>query len=154
MLPRNTSIGCCAIKDICPKLRSNCPIVLSFCSEHGSITAVLCAKIQNDWITHKQIVGKRDFARFGFDMSFGRRSYIAQHRVHSTCPGLFHRLCHKRLHSHSGWHHSGCYWRRSHNYHKRLRHHLRPHQLVLGLPPGGSCRNHPGHLVETCQKWD
>ena len=29
--------------------RFNCPIVLKFCTEHGSDTAVPCAKFQNDW---------------------------------------------------------------------------------------------------------
>ena len=31
--------------------RLNNPIVLKFCKEHGSITAVLWAKCQNDWTT-------------------------------------------------------------------------------------------------------
>ena len=31
----------------------NCPIILKFCTEHGSITAVLCAKFQNDWASGK-----------------------------------------------------------------------------------------------------
>ena len=30
----------------------SCPIVLKFCTEHGSYSAVLCAKFQNDWTTH------------------------------------------------------------------------------------------------------
>ena len=29
------------------------PIVVTFCTEHGSDTAVLCAKFQNDWTTAK-----------------------------------------------------------------------------------------------------
>ena len=43
------------------------------------ITVMLCVKFQNDWMIEKEIVGKRDFARFAFKMSFGRISYIAQH---------------------------------------------------------------------------
>ena len=50
----------------------NCPISLKFCTEHGSDTAVLCAKFQLAWV-----FGKRGFARFEFKMSFGRISYIA-----------------------------------------------------------------------------
>ena len=30
-----------------------CPIILKLCTEHGSITAMLCAKFQNDWATEK-----------------------------------------------------------------------------------------------------
>ena len=29
----------------------SCLIILKFCTEHGSTTAVLCAKYQNDWAT-------------------------------------------------------------------------------------------------------
>ena len=54
----------------------NCWIVLKFCTEHGSITAVLCAKFQNDLATKMGIVDERDFARFKFKMRFGRISYI------------------------------------------------------------------------------
>ena len=32
-------------------LNFNRPIILKFCTEHGSDTAVLCAKFQNDWTT-------------------------------------------------------------------------------------------------------
>ena len=28
-----------------------CAIILQLCTEHGSITAVFCAKYQNDWVT-------------------------------------------------------------------------------------------------------
>ena len=44
-------------------------IILKFCTEHGSITAVLYAKFQNDWATQEWIRDKRDFARFEFQMS-------------------------------------------------------------------------------------
>ena len=54
----------CAIWDIPPKLKSreisfvfdirfSCLITLKFCTEHGSITAVLCVQFQNDWATVK-----------------------------------------------------------------------------------------------------
>ena len=33
----------------------NCLFVLKFCREHGSYTAVLCAKVQNDWATAKYL---------------------------------------------------------------------------------------------------
>ena len=56
----------------------NYPIVSKFSTEHGSNTAVLCAKFQNDdWITETDVMEERDFARFEFKMSFGRISYIA-----------------------------------------------------------------------------
>ena len=29
----------------------SCQITLKFCTEHGSITAMLCAKFKNDWMT-------------------------------------------------------------------------------------------------------
>ena len=53
----------------------NGPIVVKFCTEHGGITTVLCAKFQNDW-TIKTCYAR---ARFEFRLSFGRISYIAQH---------------------------------------------------------------------------
>ena len=37
----------------------SCPIILKFCTEHGSITAMLCAKFQNDWATVKYVMGKK-----------------------------------------------------------------------------------------------
>ena len=55
----------------------SCQIVLECCMEHGSITATLHATFQNDLIIKQYDTNKRDFARFGFKMSFGRVSYIA-----------------------------------------------------------------------------
>ena len=52
------------------------PIVLKFCTEHGSDTAVL---LQSDRTTETDVTAERDFARFEFKMSFERVSYIAQH---------------------------------------------------------------------------
>ena len=48
-----------------------------FCTEHGSITAVLCTKFKNDFTTAKYVVNKREFAKFEFKMSFGRIHYTA-----------------------------------------------------------------------------
>ena len=60
-------------------IRFNRPILLKFCTEHGSITAMLFEKLQNDWTTGADVMNGGDFARFEFKMSFGRISYIAQH---------------------------------------------------------------------------
>ena len=56
-------------------IRFNYPIVLKL----NIITAVLCAKFQDDCTSALDVKGERDFARFEFKMSFGRISYIAQH---------------------------------------------------------------------------
>ena len=60
----------------------NCRIILKFYTEHGnisiSISAMLCAKFQNDWSTEAWFVDKHDdFVRFGFKMHIGRTSIIA-----------------------------------------------------------------------------
>ena len=60
-------------------IRLNKPSVLIFCTEHGSITAVLCAKFRNDCTIETDVTGKRDFARLEIKMSFGQISYIAKH---------------------------------------------------------------------------
>ena len=39
----------------------SCPIILKSCTEHGSDTVVLCAKIQNDWTSEMDALGKQDF---------------------------------------------------------------------------------------------
>ena len=39
-------------------------IILKFCTEHGSHTAVLCAKFQKDIATIKDVMRKRDFTIF------------------------------------------------------------------------------------------
>ena len=44
-------------------------IALKFCTEHGSITAVLCAKFQIDWTIETGVMDERDFARFEFKMN-------------------------------------------------------------------------------------
>ena len=55
------------------------PITLKFCTEHGSITAMLCAKFQTDWTIETDVMDGQVFARFEFKMSLGRISYIAQY---------------------------------------------------------------------------
>ena len=54
------------------------PIFWKIRTEHGSITAVLCAKFHNDWTREWNSMDKRDFTRLGFQMSFGWLSHIAQ----------------------------------------------------------------------------
>ena len=45
---------------------------------HLRDTAVPCVKFQNNWSTKAWVMGKRNFARFGFKMRFGRISHIAR----------------------------------------------------------------------------
>ena len=47
----------------------SCQIILKFCTEHGSITAVLCANFQNDLATEIGILGVQVSAKFEFKMS-------------------------------------------------------------------------------------
>ena len=47
----------------------SCLIVLKFCTEHGSITAVLCAKFQNHWTTDKNAMDRWHFMRFDLKRS-------------------------------------------------------------------------------------
>ena len=56
---------------------SSWPIALTFCTKHGSITAVLSAKFQTDWTIETDAMDEPDFARFEFKMNFGRISYKA-----------------------------------------------------------------------------
>ena len=42
------------------------PITLNFCTEHGSGTAVLCAKFQNDLAKERVVMNAWDFTRFTF----------------------------------------------------------------------------------------
>ena len=57
------------------------PITLKFCTEHDSITAVLCAKFQTDWTIETDVVEEQVSTRFEFiiKMSLRRISYIAQY---------------------------------------------------------------------------
>ena len=59
------------------KVLRSCQIISKFCTEHGSVIAVLCAKFRNDLTTEIGLMGERDFARFEFKMIFVWISYIA-----------------------------------------------------------------------------
>ena len=39
-------------------------MILKFCTEHGSITAVLCANFQNDFTTKMDVMDEQEFTRF------------------------------------------------------------------------------------------
>ena len=47
------------VKFLAHNLFLNCPIVSKFCTEHGSDTAMLCAKFQNNWTTEMDVVDKQ-----------------------------------------------------------------------------------------------
>ena len=47
-------------------LFSSDQIILKFCTEHGSITAMLCAKIQNNLTTEMDIIDEWVFVKFEF----------------------------------------------------------------------------------------
>ena len=47
-----------------------CQIMSEFCTEHGSITAVLCTKFWHELKIMMEVIDKWDFARFEFWMSF------------------------------------------------------------------------------------
>ena len=40
------------------------PFILKFCTEHGSIAAMLCTKFQNDYRINKDVVDSWDFTKF------------------------------------------------------------------------------------------
>ena len=48
-----------------------CPIILKFCTEHGSYTAMLCAKFHNDQTTGFDVMGWQILMRFKFRMDEG-----------------------------------------------------------------------------------
>ena len=58
-------------------MKFSCLIILKFVTKHGSDTAVLCDKFQNDWTTEKIDVEEQDFMIFWFTMNFGQNSNIA-----------------------------------------------------------------------------
>ena len=70
-------------------LSLNCQIILKLCTEHGSITAVLCANCWNDLTTEMDVLDELVFTRFEFMMRFG--SYIATApKVHFH---IHHTIC-------------------------------------------------------------
>ena len=54
------------------KLLLSCQIILKFCTEHGSGTAVLCANFQNDLTSEIDVLDEWGFMRFEFRMSLDR----------------------------------------------------------------------------------
>ena len=68
------------------------PIILKFCTEHGSITAVLCANFQTDWTIETDVMDQPVFLRFEFKMSLKRISCIEQH-PRAVSPPLPMSLC-------------------------------------------------------------
>ena len=49
---------------VCPNLLRRYQIVLKFCTEYDSITAVPCATFRSDSATEMDAMGERDFTRF------------------------------------------------------------------------------------------
>ena len=66
-------------------------VVQSFwsCVQSAADTAVLCTKFQDDWIIGPEIMDERDFARFEFEIRFGRTSYIAHHPLSPFWPQFY-----------------------------------------------------------------
>ena len=62
---------------------SKFPIVLKFCTEHGSTTVVLCAKFHNNWTIKMGDMDERNFTRFEFKMHFRRMSHTAHTPDHN-----------------------------------------------------------------------
>ena len=61
-------------------IRFKCPIVLKFCTAHGSDIAMW--EFHSDWTTlEARVIDKRDFARFGFKIRVGRISHIVQRPI-------------------------------------------------------------------------
>ena len=53
----------------------SCPIILKFCTEHGSDTTMLCAKLQNDGARKMYVLDECNFTRCGSNTGFGWISY-------------------------------------------------------------------------------
>ena len=71
-------------------------IILTFCTEHGRDTAMLCAKFQNDLMIERNFMGKL-LAKFEFKLHFGLICYAEQPPVkmantngHHPCFGSSH----------------------------------------------------------------
>ena len=81
------------------------PIVLKFCTEDGSITALLlCEECQNDAISPMDVTDEWDLARFAFKMSFGQICYIAQP------PGYICNACYVEKPAPPSFLHPFCWW--------------------------------------------
>ena len=55
----------------------SCPIILKFCTKHGSDTAMLCVKFLNDWSTETDVIDKQVCTKFELKMNLKRLSDIA-----------------------------------------------------------------------------
>ena len=75
---------------VCPQLIHQSSNSFGICTEHGSDTAVLCAKFQNDWTTETDVMDEQNFARFEFKMSFGALPWITRPL---TAPSHFLNRC-------------------------------------------------------------
>ena len=75
-------------------------LILKFCTEHGSVTAVLCAKFQNDWMMGMGEINERDLCLrwvwAGCVML--RRPEVPQRATLYTCrvvlPSRYISVCH------------------------------------------------------------
>ena len=65
----------------------SCRSILAFCTEHGSITTVLCAHVQTDLVTAIGVQDDRTFTRFEFKMCFWRIPILQQPTGSSASPG-------------------------------------------------------------------
>ena len=69
----------------------SCPIMSQVCTEHGSITAVLCAKFQHDWTTVIIAMDEWHITKFEVTTYLGWHSDIAtvssSHYSLPTCQG-------------------------------------------------------------------
>ena len=63
----------------------NCPIGLKCCTEHGSDTAVLCAKFQRDRSTETWVMGKRDLS-----LRWISDGYLILHKAPGSYCGLYY----------------------------------------------------------------
>ena len=66
----------------------SCQIVLIFCTEHGNITAVLCAKFQNNLINEMDVMDEKDFTRFEFKRSWGGIYHILKQPLKTAAGSL------------------------------------------------------------------
>ena len=76
-IPRKTHVKLGCFKISSPLYSyCNCLIILKFYTEHGSDTAMLCVKFQNNLTSEIDTVDEWDFMRFDFKISLGGIFYI------------------------------------------------------------------------------
>ena len=85
----------------------NCAIVLKICKEHGSITAMLCAKFQNKWITDKQITGIEIVEYLSLRSVSGRFFYIGNDCLSTDEQRHQLTVWQKKCNHSQQWHFSG-----------------------------------------------